>query len=108
MMRQKTSPNEMKMPSNYTDMSAAEMEYDGGFNWGKFGEVALYVGVGVAAVGLLGAGVAGAVAADETASMLTNHYARMAVSAGTGVFITGLVTASVGTSSLLVDHSRQQ
>ena len=37
--------NEMKMPSNYVDMSESEMEYSGGFNWKKTLEYAALVGV---------------------------------------------------------------
>jgi hypothetical protein len=35
---------EMKMPTSYTDMSVAEMEYDGGFSWKTFGIVLAAVG----------------------------------------------------------------
>ena len=49
-MRQMTY--EMKMPRNYVDMEAADMEYDGGFNWGKFIKYATIVCSTVAAIGL--------------------------------------------------------
>ena len=49
--------NEMKMPGNYVDMSASEMEYSGGFDWGKFLEIAGLVTI-LAGIGTgLGAGL---------------------------------------------------
>ena len=48
----------MKMPTSYTDMSVAEMEYDGGFSWKSFG-IALAI-VGAAALAFaIGGGVVG-------------------------------------------------
>ena len=35
-----TVSNELKLPDNYVDMSVSEMEYSGGFDWGKFLEIA--------------------------------------------------------------------
>ena len=48
----------MKMPTSYTDMSVAEMEYDGGFSWKTFGIAVAIVGA-VAVSFALGAGVVG-------------------------------------------------
>ncbi|MBO6084439.1 MAG: hypothetical protein J6U12_00945 [Candidatus Methanomethylophilaceae archaeon] len=64
---------EMRMPTNYTDMSVAEMQYDGGFSWKTFGlvlavvgAVAFFGGFGLAYIGTtsalcFGTGVAGIV-----------------------------------------------
>lgn len=56
------STDRLKMPSGYTDMSATEMEYDGGFNIGRAVE---WVGAAVAFAGGValmckGVGVGGA------------------------------------------------
>ena len=41
----------MKMPKNYVDMEAADMDYDGGFNWGKFLKYASMVCMAVMGTG---------------------------------------------------------
>jgi len=50
--------HQMKMPMNYVDMSATEMEFDGGWSWKKFFVGVAIAGavlcVGGAAVGLIG------------------------------------------------------
>ena len=48
--------HQMKMPMNYVDMSATEMEFDGGWSWKKF-----FVGVAIAGAVLCvgGAGLIG-------------------------------------------------
>ena len=64
---------EMRMPTNYTDMSVAEMQYEGGFSWKTFGivlavvgAVAFFGGFGLAYIGTasavcFGTGAAGIV-----------------------------------------------
>ena len=50
--------HQMKMPMNYVDMSAEEIEFDGGWSWKKFFVGVAIAGavlcVGGAAVGLIG------------------------------------------------------
>lgn len=36
---------ELKMPTNYVDMNARELEYDGGWNWRKVLKIATVVAV---------------------------------------------------------------
>ena len=98
----------MKMPSGYTDMSANELEYDGGFSWGKFGEVALYAGIGLAIAGLAGASVGSILSSEASANAIICYYGSAIAKAGTGVLIGGGVVASAGGSAMLVDRSRQQ
>ena len=61
---------DMKMPTNYVDMSAAEMEFDGGWSWKTFftavaivGAVAIGAGAGLLLAGSI-VGLAGGAAAS--------------------------------------------
>ncbi len=73
---------EMRMPTNYTDMSVAEMQYEGGFSWKTFGIAVAIVGAVALAVAL-GAGVVGV-------GMMAGAFGTV----GTGSTLVGVALAS--------------
>ncbi|MBE6522345.1 MAG: hypothetical protein E7Z62_04365 [Thermoplasmata archaeon] len=86
--------HEMKMPTNYVDMSESEMEFDGGWSWGKFFATVAIVGVAIACCGVAGV-LVGAMAGS------------MALIAGSGAVlgIGSIVAAVGGVGTLAVDLS---
>ena len=52
----------LKMPKQYVDMDAQEMEYDGGFSWSKIGTIVMAVGVAAIVGGMLVGGIGAAIA----------------------------------------------
>jgi len=73
---------EMRMPTNYIDMSVAEMQYEGGFSWKTFGIAVAIVGAVALAVAL-GAGVVGV-------GMMAGAFGTV----GTGSTLVGVALAS--------------
>ena len=45
------STDGMRMPTNYVDMSATDMQFDGSWSWGKFWNAMAFVGAAVMVVG---------------------------------------------------------
>ncbi len=100
----------MKMPTNYVDMNASELKFDGGWSWKTFGKVALIVGA-VAAVGgltvllsgaILGAGAAagGFAAAGALATSQTLVTAGLwTLGAGTAAMVGGGVSLGVSNAN---------
>lgn len=88
---------ELKMPTNYVDMSASELEYDGGFSWKQFEKVALITAVAVGLTCILaGAFVAptfGAMAATE-AAVVTN-ISNVLIANGVGIITVAGLTAGI-------------
>ena len=84
-----TATVNMRMPRNFTDMDAKEIEYDGGIStWGWF-----FIGCAIAVVGGLLFGITG----GTIAGLLGAETAESVLAAvGTGIAITGLAAAAVG------------
>lgn len=77
----------MKMPTDYVDMSADELEYDGGWGWKSF-----FVSVGVAAV-------IGAVAVVAT-PVIVATIAGASIGAAIGGITTGAVAAGASSGAV--------
>ncbi len=91
----------MKMPSNYVEMNASEMEYDGGWSWNKF-----FAGVAIAgaiiALGGVG-GVIGGLIAGSGAFVLGSG---LAVAGGFGIALVGCF--GMAACSEVSDNSQSQ
>ncbi len=47
------STDGMRMPTNYVDMSATDMQFDGSWSWGKFWNAMAFVGAAVMVAGIV-------------------------------------------------------
>ena len=84
----------MKMPTNYVDMSESEMEFDGGWSWGKFFAAVAIVGAAIACCGVAGV-LVGAIAGSTA----------LIAGSGVAVGIGSAIAAAGGIGMLSVDLS---
>ena len=84
-----TASNEMKMPSNYVDMSESELEYSGGFSWKKTLEYVALVGI----IGGFGTGL--------SAGLFSGTARQIVAGIGATMIVGGLAS---GLASTGVDH----
>ena len=77
----------MKMPSNYVEMNASEMEYDGGWSWNKAFFTAATVGEVIAGVGAIV--LTGGAGAFIAAGGITSTCAAASTAMGVGAAILG-------------------
>ncbi|MBR4203379.1 MAG: hypothetical protein IKQ93_07390 [Candidatus Methanomethylophilaceae archaeon] len=82
--------SEMKMPTNYVDMSAAEIEFDGGWSWKTFFTAVAIVG----AVAI--AGGAGLLLAGSIVGLAGGAVASTLVAAGGITMAAGTAVGAIG------------
>ena len=92
--------NMMRMPTNYVDMNADEIEYEGGWSWEKFRRAAIIgaiVGAGVAAaVFTCGASVGVSIGVASTLIEATALGAISGSMTGSGGYVIDEITGSLG------------
>ncbi len=84
--------NMMRMPTNYVDMNADEIEYGGGWGWKSF-----LVSVGVAAViGAVAIVAAPAIVAIATGAAVSAAVGGITTGAIAGGALSGAITGAIG------------
>lgn len=81
---------QMELPSSFAEMSSADMQYDGGFNWSKALMITSIVCLSVAAIGM-GTAVIGSTCFTSTGTELA--FGRAVAGVGFKITVAGGVPA---------------